>query len=162
TVIDLLSEREKNLGLFPVGRLDKDTEGLIFLTNNGKLAYEMLSPKKHVDKLYYAEIEGIVTEGDQIKIQEGITLEDGYKTLPGDLKILDSSNISKIEIKIFEGKFHQIKRMFLSLGKKVIYLKRISMGTLVLDNSLKPGEYREISKEELNELLERIKFKYEF
>lgn len=154
TVIDLISDKYKVFKPFPVGRLDKDTEGLLILTNDGQLAHRVLSPKKHVEKLYYAEIAGIVTEKDKVVFSEGIILDDGYKTLPAKLEILESNNISKVYLTIKEGKFHQVKRMFSSVGKKVIYLKRLAMGGLKLDESLGLGEYRELTEEEI-QLLEK-------
>lgn len=150
TVVDLLDDKFKIWNVFPVGRLDKDTEGLLILTNDGQLSHNMLSPKKHVPKTYYAEIDSIVNEYDINKFKMGVELDDGYKTLPAKLNIIESSNISKIELTITEGKFHQVKRMFESVGKKVVYLKRISMGGIVLDNSLKVGEYREMTDVEVN------------
>ncbi len=154
TVIDLLSDQYKAFNPFPVGRLDKDTEGLMVLTNDGQLSHRVLSPKKHVEKLYYAEIEGVVTEEDKKLFSQGVILDDGYKTLPAKLEILASDNISKIYLTIKEGKFHQVKRMFLSVGKRVIYLKRLAIGGLRLDESLGLGEYRELTAEEIM-LLER-------
>lgn len=154
TVIDLISDQYKAFNPFPVGRLDKDTEGLMVLTNDGQLSHRVLSPKKHVEKLYYAEVEGEVTEEDKELFSEGIVLDDGYKTLPAKLEIISSDNISKIYLTIKEGKFHQVKRMFLSVGKKVIYLKRMAIGGLRLDESLALGEYRELTSEEVL-LLER-------
>ena len=113
---------------FPVGRLDKDTEGLLVLTNDGQLAHRVLSPKKHVPKTYYAKIQGKVTEEDILAFEKGVILDDGYETMPSQLKILKSDDMSEIELTIHEGKFHQVKRMFESVGKKVVYLKRLSMG----------------------------------
>lgn len=153
TVIDLLDDEYRHFEPFPVGRLDKDTEGLLLLTNNGKLAHELLSPKKEVPKTYYAHIEGVVGQEDIERFAEGVTLEDGYFTKPGMLKILKSAPISEIELTITEGKFHQVKRMFEAVGKKVIYLKRMTMGELTLDESLALGEYRELTDEEINLLL---------
>lgn len=153
TVIDLLDDEYRHFEPFPVGRLDKDTEGLLLLTNNGKLAHELLSPKKEVPKMYYAHIEGVVDQEDVERFAEGVTLEDGYFTKPGMLKILKSAPISEIELTITEGKFHQVKRMFEAVGKKVIYLKRMTMGELTLDESLALGEYRELTDEEINLLL---------
>lgn len=134
---------------FPVGRLDKDTEGLLVLTNDGKLSHRVLSPKKHVPKTYYAKVEGIVSDEDIKSFEEGVVLDDGYKTMPSQLKILKSDELSEIELTIHEGKFHQVKRMFESVGKKVVYLKRLSMGKLKLDESLGLGEYRELTDEEV-------------
>ena len=150
TVIDLLSDEYKNFKPFPVGRLDKDTEGLLLITNDGKLAHELLSPKKKVDKMYYAEVDGVVEEEHKEIFKDGITLDDGYKTLPSKLEIIKSNIISEVNLTIQEGKYHQVKRMFESLSMKVLYLKRISMGSLVLDDALKPGQYRELKEEEIN------------
>ncbi|KGA81592.1 rRNA pseudouridine synthase [Lysinibacillus fusiformis] len=150
TVIDLLEPLDQHFQPFPVGRLDKDTEGLLVLTNDGILAHNLLSPKKHVPKVYYAHIEGVVTEEDVEKFAEGVELDDGYMTKPGKLVILKSASQSEIELTIQEGKFHQVKRMFESVGKRVTYLKRISMGNLKLDDHLALGEYRELTAEELN------------
>lgn len=150
TVVDLLEETYQRFEPFPVGRLDKDTEGLLLLTNDGKLAHQLLSPKKHVPKTYYARIEGVVAEDDIHAFRQGVTLDDGYHTLPGELVILQSGKYSEIELTITEGKFHQVKRMFEAVGKKVRYLKRISMGPLKLDTSLAIGEYRELTEEEIN------------
>ncbi|ABO51721.1 ribosomal small subunit pseudouridine synthase A [Desulforamulus reducens MI-1] len=148
-VIDLLDPTYHSFNPFPVGRLDKDTEGLLLLTNNGKLAHQLLSPKKHVPKTYYALVQGLVTEEDVAAFARGVELDDGYRTLPGQLKIIRSAPQSEIELTIYEGKYHQVKRMFEAVGKRVIYLKRLSMGPLVLDNNLKPGEYRELTDEEI-------------
>ena len=150
TVIDLLEPFDQHFQPFPVGRLDKDTEGLLVLTNDGILAHNLLSPKKHVPKVYYAHIEGVVTEEDVEKFAEGVELDDGYMTKPGKLVILISASQSEIELTIQEGKFHQVKRMFEAVGKRVTYLKRISMGNLKLDDHLALGEYRELTAEELN------------
>ncbi|SPT95947.1 pseudouridine synthase [Lysinibacillus capsici] len=152
TVIDLLEPLHQHFQPFPVGRLDKDTEGLLLLTNDGQLAHNLLSPKKHVPKIYYAQIEGVVTEEDAEKFANGVELDDGYVTKPGKLVILKSAQQSEIELTIQEGKFHQVKRMFEAVGKRVTYLKRISMGSLKLDENLALGEYRELTVEELNGL----------
>lgn len=150
TVIDLLDPSYQHFEPFPVGRLDKDTEGLLLITNDGNLAHNLLSPKKHVPKWYYAKIDGVVTEADIEAFAQGVTLEDGYHTKPGELKILVSGKQSEIELMIQEGKFHQVKRMFEAVGKKVTYLKRLSMGTLQLDEELALGEYRELTEQELD------------
>lgn len=155
TVIDLLGEGERHFEPFPVGRLDKDTEGLLLLTNDGKLAHELLSPKKHVAKTYYARIEGRVTEEDGAAFKSGVVLDDGYQTKEARLKILASGEESEIELTITEGKFHQVKRMFESVGKTVVYLKRLSMGSLQLDPELELGEYRYLTEEELTGLKEK-------
>ena len=155
TVIDLLEAEDRLFEPFPVGRLDKDTEGLLLITNDGQLAHNLLSPKKHVPKVYYAQIDGVVTEEDIEAFKAGVTLDDGYVTKPGELVILKSGEQSEIELMIQEGKFHQVKRMFEAVGKKVTYLKRLSMGSLKLDETLELGEYRELTEEELEALKNR-------
>ncbi len=157
TVIDLLSVEDAIFNPAPVGRLDKDTVGLLLITNDGELNHRLLSPKKHVPKRYYAKIEGRVTDEDVLEFKKGILLDDGYKTLSSELYILKSDEESEIEVVIYEGKYHQVKRMFESVGKKVLYLKRFEMGPLKLDESLKEGEYRELSDEELKKLEESVK-----
>ena len=152
TVVDILQPEDRIFEPFPVGRLDKDTEGLLLLTNDGTLAHQLLSPKKHVQKLYYARIDGEVTEETIKQFQQGVTLDDGYVTKPATLHILDAGPVSEIEITITEGKFHQIKRMFEAVGMEVTYLKRLRMGSLELDEDLELGEYRELSDEELDGL----------
>lgn len=154
-VLDLIESSYLAFEPFPVGRLDKDTEGLLVLTNDGKLAHRVLSPKKHVPKTYYAKIDGVVTEKDVKAFEEGVTLDDGYETMPSQLKILESAETSEIELTIHEGKFHQVKRMFESVDKKVVYLKRLSMGKLKLDETLSLGEYRELTEEEVKLIEER-------
>ncbi len=154
TVIDLI-ESKKRKDLFPVGRLDKDTEGLLLITNDGALAHRLLSPKKHVDKCYYAKVRGRVTTDDVEAFSKGVNIgtnEEEEWTRPGKLEILHSDDISEIRLTIQEGKFHQVKRMFEAVDKEVIYLKRESMGTLRLDELLCPGEYRELTDEELKNL----------
>lgn len=151
TVLDLIKHGRKKT-LFPVGRLDKDTEGLLILTNDGKLAHKLLAPKSHVAKVYYAKIEGCVTLDDIKIFKLGIWLDDRYKTLPAKLNIISAGDISEIEVTIYEGKFHQIKRMFEAVGKKVIYLKRLEMGGLKLDEELKPGDYKELMEADINRL----------
>ena len=150
TVLDLIDSKRKDL--FPVGRLDKDTEGLLLITNDGQLAHRLLAPGKHVDKVYYAKIDGVVTEDDVIAFKEGLDIGDDKKTLPGFLKILSSGDMSEIELTIHEGRFHQVKRMFHAVGKEVVFLKRLSMGNLSLDPGLKPGEYKELKKDEIDRL----------
>lgn len=154
TVIELLDPYVQNFEPFPVGRLDKDTEGLLLITNDGTLAHNLLSPKKHVPKWYYAKIDGVVTEADIETFAQGVTLDDGYHTKPGKLKILASGEHSEIELMIQEGKFHQVKRMFEAVDKKVTYLKRLSMGSLKLDEELALGDYRELTAEELKGLMD--------
>ncbi|HAO6003687.1 TPA: rRNA pseudouridine synthase [Listeria monocytogenes] len=146
TVIDLLAQEDTLTDPFPVGRLDKDTEGLLIITNDGTLAHNLLSPKKHIDKTYYAKIDGDVTAADVEAFAAGIELDDGYTCKPASLKIITPNEIN---VTIQEGKFHQVKRMFAARGKTVSYLKRISMGNLQLDESLELGEYRPLTEAEL-------------
>lgn len=148
TVLDLITDKQRK-DLFPVGRLDKDTEGLLLITNDGELAHRLLSPKKHVDKVYYAKVAGRVSEEDVRVFEEGVDIGEESITLPAKLRILETADISEIELTIQEGKFHQVKRMFEAVGKEVLYLKRLSMGSLVLDPELKPGEYRDLTEAEL-------------
>lgn len=148
TVVDLLPYEWAGK-VHPVGRLDIDTEGLLLLTNDGVLSHNLLSPKKKVDKEYYARIRGQVAQRHIDEFAKGVTLDDGYKTMPAKLEILSSGDESEIKVTIMEGKFHQVKRMFAAFGLEVIYLKRLRMGTLLLDESLELGEYRELTDEEL-------------
>ena len=150
TVIDLIKEKKRK-DLFPVGRLDKDTEGLLLITNDGDLAHRLLAPKKHVDKVYYAKVAGIVTEEDVERFAQGIDIgtDEEEMTRPAQLDILKSGEESEIRLTIHEGKFHQVKRMFQAVKKEVTYLKRERMGTLCLDEDLKPGEYRLLTEEEI-------------
>ncbi|MGO2961501.1 MAG: pseudouridine synthase [Carnobacterium maltaromaticum] len=153
TVISLLGPNEQLFDPFPVGRLDKDTEGLLLVTNDGTLAHNLLSPKKHVAKCYQATIQGIVTKKDQVEFEKGLTLNDGFLCQPAELDILEvdeSQQISKIQVTIHEGKFHQVKRMFEAVDKKVTYLKRLSMGPIRLDESLDLGEYRALTEAEMD------------
>lgn len=155
TVIDLLAPKDQVLDPFPVGRLDKDTEGLLLLTNDGTLAHNLLSPKKHVDKCYKATINGIVNEQDILAFKNGITLNDGFNCQSAELDILSidvDAEQSIIQVTIHEGKFHQVKRMFEAVGKSVTYLKRLSMGNLKLDETLEIGKYRQLTEEELSSL----------
>lgn len=151
TVLDLIDSKKRK-DLFPVGRLDKDTEGLLLITNDGELAHRLLSPKKHVDKLYYAKVEGVVGMEDIDAFAKGLDIGEGEYTKPAKLIVLKSDVISEIELTIQEGKFHQVKRMFEAVGKKVIYLKRLEMGTLKLDECLALGEYRPLTQKEIEEL----------
>ncbi|MFC4600009.1 pseudouridine synthase [Cohnella hongkongensis] len=185
TVIDLLDEDLAVLSPFPVGRLDKDTEGLLLLMNDGKLSHELLSPRKHVPKVYRALVAGAVGPSDAEAFERGVKLDDGYVTMPAQLKVLASAEpgpdrrmqaaepadaaemsavlgfapsgpecppLSWIELTIREGKFHQVKRMFEAVGKKVLYLRRVAMGPLRLDPGLAPGEWRELTEDEVNSL----------
>lgn len=159
TVIDLLEPADSVQDPHPVGRLDMDTEGLLILTNDGQLTHQLTSPKKQVDKEYYALIEGIVTEEDIKTFNKGIVLieeDEEYTTMPATLEIVsvdEDANESEINVTIQEGKFHQVKRMFHAVGKEVLYLKRVRMNELKLDESLPLGEYRRLTEEEL-ELLQ--------
>lgn len=153
TVLDLLKQEHALFEPFPVGRLDKDTVGLLLLTNDGQLAHELLSPRKHVPKTYEATVEGEVDAADVAAFAAGVELEDGYVTLPAELRILNRERgrqvLSYISLTITEGKFHQVKRMFIAVGKKVVFLKRVAMGSLTLDESLPQGACRELTAEEL-------------
>lgn len=151
TVLDLIDARQRK-DLFPVGRLDKDTEGLLLVTNDGGMAQRLLSPKKHVDKVYYAKVAGRITEEHVRLFAEGVDIGDEKPTLPAELTVLSSGEISEIELVIREGRFHQVKRMFQAAGGEVIYLKRLRMGSLVLDRELQPGEYRKLTEEEVRAL----------
>ncbi|MEF9951283.1 MAG: pseudouridine synthase [Clostridium sp.] len=157
TVIDILEHEDAIFKPAPVGRLDKDTEGLLLITNDGELNHKLLSPKKHVPKKYYADIDGLVTESDIEEFKKGVVLDDGYHTMPAELTILEAGEASKIEVVIYEGKFHQVKRMFESVGKTVTYLKRLEMGPLVLDEDLELGQYRELTDEEVESLFNYTK-----
>ena len=153
TVMSFLPENRRD-DLFPVGRLDKDTEGLLLITNDGQLAHELLSPRKHVDKTYFAVIDGEVKEEHKQLFLSGLDLGDETLTMPAKLEISKSGETSEIELTIQEGRFHQVKRMFEAVGTKVTYLKRISMGPLMLGN-LQPGEVRVLTEEELEQLKNR-------
>ncbi|OON95945.1 MAG: 16S rRNA pseudouridine(516) synthase [Epulopiscium sp. Nele67-Bin005] len=146
TVLDLLDFEDQNKKVSPVGRLDKDTEGLLILTNDGKTSHQLLSPKKHVPKVYYAKIEGELINNACEKFVEGIILEDNTQCLPAKLEILGSS---EVKVTLQEGKFHQVKRMIKQVGAEVVYLKRIKMGNLDLPSDLELGEYRELTEQEL-------------
>lgn len=152
TVLDLFKPEDKRQGLFPVGRLDKDTEGLLLITNDGELAHALLSPKKHVDKVYFAKVTDKLTQEDQTAFETGVVFLDGYEALPAKLEILAAG---EARVTIREGKFHQIKKMFEARGKKVTYLKREKMASLELDESLPLGAYRALTERELASLLKR-------
>ena len=152
TVVDLIYGYEQ-YDLFPVGRLDLDTEGLLLLTNDGNFAHKLLAPSRHHSKLYYARIDGVMNENDVLKFKEGIII-DHYKCQSSYLSIIKTEgNNSEVFIEIFEGKFHQVKKMVESVGKKVTYLKRIKMKNLEWADSLQPGEFRELSENELFDLM---------
>ncbi len=153
TVIDLLLYEHAMFEPFPVGRLDKDTEGFLLITNDGQFSHALMSPKKHVPKTYVASVRGKVTEDDVKAFRSGVTLDDGYETKPGDLVILEQGPISEIELTITEGKYHQVKRMFEAVNKKVLTLKRTKIGTLSLDPELELGTYRELTEKEIDLLL---------
>ena len=151
TVIDLLEVEHQVFEPFPVGRLDKDTVGLLLLTNDGELNHRLISPKWHVDKVYFAKIDKKVTEEDAEAFKKGIKLDDGFVCKEGKLEILSASDEgSEVRVTIQEGKYHQVKRMFEALDKKVVYLQRIEFGGLILDEELEEGEYRELTEEELS------------
>lgn len=158
TVLDLLEPADLIQEPHPVGRLDKDTEGLLLLTNDGKLTHQLTSPRREVDKEYYAFISGIVTEEDIEQFKEGITLieeEEDYLTLPAELEIKEidkEAYTSEVHVTIQEGKYHQVKRMFQAVDKKVLYLKRIRMGELKLDDNLELGDYRRLTEAELEKI----------
>lgn len=150
TVIDLVAEVYGNRKLFPVGRLDIDTEGLLLITDDGDFNHALMAPNKHVDKTYYAKIQGTVLKEYENTFSDGIVLEDGYKCKPGFLEILNSDDtISEVQLTIQEGKYHQVKRMFEALNMKVVYLKRIRIGNLNLDSTLMLGEFRELTEDEI-------------
>ena len=152
--------------MFPVGRLDMDTEGLLLITNDGELAHNLLSPRRHVDKKYYAKIRGKLPEDAKQQFEEGLTLSDGTHIMPAILEILGQNleivghdeGITEVMVTIREGKFHQIKRMFEVLGCKVVFLRRLSMGSLVLDKNLEPGEYRCLFPEEIEAIKRGLKY----
>ncbi len=162
TVVDLLDNKDRMLAPFPVGRLDKDTEGLLLLTNDGRLAHELLSPRRHVPKTYEADVIGDVGERDARIFASGVTLDDGYVTMPAELRIDGKSTYedgpaTRITLTIYEGKFHQVKRMFEAVGKKVVYLRRTAMGPLLLDPSLPLGSYRPLRESELEQLVQHTR-----
>ena len=153
TVVDLLEEKDRIYKVFPVGRLDKDTEGLMLLTNDGELAHKLISPKKDVEKKYYVEVSGELKEEHLELVKDGLVIDEGYKCKSARLEILESSKVKSIaHIYITEGKFHQVKRMMRALGTTVTYLKRLSIGTLELDKNLKLGAYRYLTDKEIKNL----------
>lgn len=153
-VVDIISSSEKK-DLFPVGRLDIDTEGLLLITNDGELAHRLLAPKNHVEKTYYVEVSGILDDADVDAVEKGLDIGEEKNTIPAKMEILKTdiqNNISSCYLTIHEGKFHQVKRMMKKLGKTVTYLKRVSMGSLILDSKLKKGNYRKLTEQEIIEL----------
>ena len=158
TVLDLLDDIARSKEVFPVGRLDIDTHGLLLLTNDGKLAHALLSPKRHVDKTYLAQIKGMMTQEDVETFAKGIPLKD-FTCRPAILELVSidpGKNQSQIRVTIAEGKFHQVKRMVAYCGKEVVDLQRLTMGTLVLDENLERGKWRRLTKEELENLIASI------
>ena len=158
TVLDLLDDYARAKEVFPVGRLDIDTHGLLLLTNDGKLAHALLSPKRHVDKTYLAQINGVMTDADVETFAQGVPLKD-FTCQPAKLELVSvdtEKEESLVRVTIAEGKFHQVKRMVAYCGKEVVDLQRLTMGTLTLDEDLKRGEWRRLSKEELEGLLESV------
>lgn len=154
TVVDLIQPEDQAEGLYPIGRLDKDTEGLLLMTNNGNLGYQLLLPEKAVTKKYAAVVNGRVTESDRAAFARGVVFHGGFRCQPAVLTIIEAADEeSSVLVEIQEGKFHQVKKMFLACGKKVTYLKRLSMGPIELDDRLSPGTYRSLSIEELRQLL---------
>ncbi|MGK0551097.1 16S rRNA pseudouridine(516) synthase [Enterococcus faecalis] len=154
TVMDLLESTDYRKGLYPVGRLDRDTQGLLLLTDNGQLGYQLLRPNKHVTKRYEVKVNGLVTAEDCAAFQAGIIFHGGIQCQPAQLEVLAAaSSESHVILELREGKFHQVKKMFLAVGKKVTFLKRIQMGPLILDPALASGGYRALNDEELRQLL---------
>ena len=154
TVLDLLPQELRRRGLFPVGRLDKDTEGLLLLTDHGALAHALLHPKRHVAKTYLVQVDGALDEADKAALQAGLILGDGLHCLPARLELTERPDWGRLTI--MEGKFHQVKRMMAARGKPVVYLKRLTMGPLTLDAALGPGEYRLLEENEVKSLLELL------
>lgn len=155
TVLDLLSGVPNRQELFPVGRLDRDTTGLLLITDDGPLAHELLSPRKHVEKTYYARVDGRVSEADVEAFAAGMDIGEKRPTLPAKLHILHAGEVSEVELTISEGKFHQVKRMMAKVGKPVLYLRRTGFGPLTLDPGLAEGEYRKLTEEEIIRLKNR-------
>lgn len=154
TVVDLIDSKSRK-DLFPVGRLDKDTEGLLIISNDGVMAHNVLSPKKHIDKTYYAKVKGEITKEHINIFSNGFKVDDELTAKPAKLKLLNydkKADMSEIHVTIYEGKFHQVKRMFLAIGSEVLYLKRISFGDIKLDEKLAVGEFRPLTNEEINSI----------
>ena len=156
TVIDLIDEQYRAFKPFPIGRLDKDTVGLLLITNDGELNHKLIAPKNHVDKVYYAEINKFIDASDIKAFKKGVVIDDGYKCMPAELEVLTANeNGSEVMVTIQEGKFHQVKRMFESVNKNVMFLRRVSFGPLKLDADLAEGKCRELSEGEI-ELLKQV------
>lgn len=156
TVLDLLAEEDGRRNLFPVGRLDKDTEGLLLLTDDGALSHELLSPRKHIAKTYYAQLDAPVSAEEITAFSKGFSIGEKKPTLPALLEPL-GNNPAEVRVTITEGRYHQVKRMFEAFGQRVLYLKRVSMGNLLLDESLEPGEYRRLRLKEVEGIRGNVK-----
>ncbi len=156
TVLDLLPEQYRRSGLFPAGRLDKDTEGFVLITDDGEFAHRILSPKRHVPKTYYARINGPMTEQMIKAFADGVVLEDGSLCKPAQLSLLEDAAEPLCQVILTQGMYHQVKRMFVACDRRVVWLKRTAIGTLPLDPALKPGEVRKISDKEIRMLLDKI------
>lgn len=154
TVVDLVPKEMFREGLFPAGRLDGDTRGFVLITDDGDFAHRILSPKNHIMKTYHATLRDKLSEKDILRFKEGLTLGDGTKCLEAEVKMLEETDSTVAEVKICEGKYHQVKRMFAAIGNKVLDLRRVKMGGLALDESLSEGECREITEEELKMITE--------
>lgn len=147
TVLDLVTPEMRRMGLFPVGRLDKDTSGLLLLTDDGEFAHRVISPKSEVEKLYYAQVDGELTQQDIEAFERGLVLADGTQCLPAKLNILEAGRCT---VAVMEGKYHQVRRMLASRGKPVLELKRLSIGALQLDENMHEGDFRELDQSDLN------------
>ena len=154
TVLDLIVSKKRK-DLFPVGRLDKDTEGLLLITNDGELAHQLLSPKKHVDKQYFVKLLKPLEQEDVQKLEHGVDIGEKELTMPAEV-VFTGQEDTEVLMTIREGKFHQVKRMFKAVGNQVVFLKRISMGSLKLDEKLKPGDYRLLTQEEIARLKKHV------
>ena len=154
TVLDLLPEKYRKMGLFPCGRLDKDTLGLMLLTNDGKIAHNLLAPKRHVSKVYFFECADPLDKASEHKIENGILLKDGYMAKPCRIHMKEKT---KGYIQLTEGKYHEIKRMFGAVGNKITFLERVNFGPLELDKNLARGEWRELTEEETSKILTHCK-----
>lgn len=149
TVLDLLPPKYKKIGLFPAGRLDKDAEGFLLLTNDGVLAHELMSPRHHVEKVYEVTVDGELDDEDIERFENGVIIDGDYTCMPAKLEILQSGETSLAHVTVMEGRFHQVKKMFLARNKCVIYLKRIFIGGIKLDFSLQIGDFRELTDDEI-------------
>ncbi|MBO4837755.1 MAG: rRNA pseudouridine synthase [Lachnospiraceae bacterium] len=152
TVLELVREEDRYPELFPAGRLDKDTTGLLILTSDGDLCHRIISPKKEIWKTYETDVQGLLTKADADAVRAGIRLQSGEQFLPGELTVLEAGEVSRAELKIREGKFHQVKRMMAALGKPVLHLRRTAVGGLRLDPLLAPGEYRTLTEQDIDRI----------